>query len=398
MPLPLHPRPAPRPAAPPRWAVSATLHAAAIALCVWLGLDVEPTEPSQAPSFQVAFENAPSAPGAVSVPPPPDATEPPAPPGNTTPNPPQPPASSVPAPETPPQPAPEPAPQPTPQPTPQPAAEPTPPPPPEPTSQPAPEPAPAPTPPAPPPVASAAPPPTSTAPALSEAAPTPAPDLAQPAPVPPSVQAFVPEPAPSSRLEAANPLLTSPAIPRLDLTPPPPLPTPAPPRPPAPRPRPAAPPPSQFSLNNPGAFDLSSRAPGSGAAARPRANSRYLDLRLGQITNGTPASSSASTFGQVQVEGAGPDYGNLVSAWAQRHAFYPQMAAAHGEDGDVVGTFSVDRDGHVHDLEIVQTSGSQALDMGFLALFRDKTVPRPPPGSADPVRFRFTGHYILVRH
>lgn len=402
MPVPLHPGPRERPpgspAPRPRWVVSAVLHAVVLAGLVWLGLDATP--PAQAPSFEVAFENAPAS-AAASAPSSPNTDQIPAPLGNDVPaepGPPAPPQDATPAP--PPIP---PAPPLPPEPEPPPPEPPPPPPPPVPPApEPTPEPAPTPVPPAPEPPAPEPPAPEPPAPppvVVPEPAPEPVspppPTPPPPAPTPPEPPPPTPPP-PASRLEAGNPLLTPPQIPDLDLAPPPAPDVPPPPTPPRPRPRPRPAPAQQFTLNSPGAFDLSSRP--SGGSATPPPRGRYLDLRLGQVASAAPGRAAPSDdFGQVKIEGASADYGNTLSAWAQARVYYPRDAAERGEDGDVVGHFMVDRDGHVSGLEITQGSGSQSLDMAFLGLFRGQTLPRPPPGSAEQVSVRFRGRYVLVR-
>ncbi len=386
MPVPLQPRPPARPAARPRVIVSVVLHAAAVAGLIWLGVE-EPSTPSQSPSFEVAFETGPPQPQALSTPPAPDADQPPAPQGDDTlpdARPPAPAASAEPPPD---QPQPN---QPPPEPEPTPVApappEPVPPPPPEPVAPPS---APPPEPPAP-----APPPPTPEPPPPPEPAPSEPSEPSEPPPQAPPVPP-PPEPRPQSRLEAPGPLLSAPEIPNLVL-PPPPVPTPVPAQPP---PRPRAPgPASQFTLNSPGAFDLSSR-PAGGGAARPRPTSRYLDLRLGRVPDAAPDSRAAPAdlFGQVKVNGFGPDWGNALRAWVAQHAFYPEQARQNGEDGTAAVHFEVDRDGHVSNLQLVGRSGSPFLDMALLGIFRNATVPRPPPGGADHADVEFTMNYILIR-
>lgn len=92
------------------------------------------------------------------------------------------------------------------------------------------------------------------------------------------------------------------------------------------------------------------------------------------------------------------DWLNLVSAWWRRHSYYPPQAGVNGEDGDVTLHMRVNRDGKVENLELITKSGSQWLDMGALATFRDAHLPPLPADMPeDQIPFHVTIHYIIVR-
>ena len=92
------------------------------------------------------------------------------------------------------------------------------------------------------------------------------------------------------------------------------------------------------------------------------------------------------------------DWLNLVSAWWQRHSYYPPQAGQNNEDGDVTLHMHVDHDGRVSALELIGRSGSQWLDMGALSIFRDAHLPPLPPDMPEAqIPFHVTIHYLIVR-
>ncbi len=92
------------------------------------------------------------------------------------------------------------------------------------------------------------------------------------------------------------------------------------------------------------------------------------------------------------------DWLNLVSAWWQRHGYYPPQAAANFEDGDVTLHMKVDRDGKVEALELTSKSGSQWLDLAALSVFRGAFLPPLPPDMPNAqIPFEVTVHYVLIR-
>jgi protein TonB len=93
----------------------------------------------------------------------------------------------------------------------------------------------------------------------------------------------------------------------------------------------------------------------------------------------------------------GADWLNALSAWIEAHKYYPQEAAAAGEDGTVVVRVLVDHSGRVQSVELRDRSGSQWLDLAAQAMFRGARLPPFPPGTTDPnFTFNLTMHYILI--
>jgi protein TonB len=73
-----------------------------------------------------------------------------------------------------------------------------------------------------------------------------------------------------------------------------------------------------------------------------------------------------------------PNWITQVSAKIQRNKRYP--SEAHGDLGVVRVSFSVDRQGGIHSVRLVKSSGSSVLDKEALALVqRAEPLPPPPP-------------------
>ena len=176
------------------------------------------------------------------------------------------------------------------------------------------------------------------------------------------------------------------------------LPPPLPPVEPQPRPtrqaaRPA--PRSAFgTLSNPMNLGLGPAAPRP--AARGSVASRSLDLSPPQAWDG-PASSDP--YAQIRAANASADWNRgLLQYWLQ-HRYYPQQAAADGEQGSVTIQLTVNRSGRVESVEVLSRSGSQWLDMAALATWRDA---RLPPFTnemrEDRITFPIPIQYYLIRH
>ncbi len=250
----------------------------------------------------------------------------------------------------------------------------------------------------------------------------PRPPAAQPLAKPPAAAA--PPPAPSTALAPPLPVPQPPSPPR-----------PAPPRPSPPRPAPAEQPevrlsiaPPLFPPPEPESQPEPQRAPprrptpprrpsfplpmntslGSGVEpSRSREAERgtgAINLALGRAirdSNGAPPRDTNAAKGDIVVRGAhvGKDWEELLHEWWLQHGYYPEEAAKHGEDGRVAIHVRVDRYGHVEQVELESSSGSQWLDMGAQATFRGAHLPPFPPSTPEPVAdLDITINYILVRH
>lgn len=84
-----------------------------------------------------------------------------------------------------------------------------------------------------------------------------------------------------------------------------------------------------------------------------------------------------------------------VSAWLLAHRSYPEMARRLGQQGTVLVQFTVDRDGHVLEVNLARGSGTEALDQAAQALLRNARLPPFPPDMVlaqqsvtVPIRYR----------
>jgi TonB family protein len=249
----------------------------------------------------------------------------------------------------------------------------------------------------------------------------------QPAPqTPPTPPAPPAPPRPPSVIEDATappsplPLLPTPPIPPAEVPPPPRAPAPPvrealiqpqlarPPVPPAPvhpaaptpprPPRPFVPqrPPAQRPAD-PNAFPtpMFSSLGGafSPAANRPAAPSRELP---------GPVQSASSSAYRPQYDLSGDDLGpgweRLFSDWVNRHKYYPDQAAENGEEGTAAVRITVDRNGRVNSVSLLERSGSQWLDAALEALFRSQSLPPLPADFAQSeATLNVQMHYILIR-
>lgn len=73
-----------------------------------------------------------------------------------------------------------------------------------------------------------------------------------------------------------------------------------------------------------------------------------------------------------------------VNEWLRGHRSYPEMARRLGRQGTVLVRFTVDREGHVLDVSLVQGSGSEMLDEAAQALLHDARLPPFPPDMLLP--------------
>lgn len=131
--------------------------------------------------------------------------------------------------------------------------------------------------------------------------------------------------------------------------------------------------------------------------SRPNlATGRGIDLSVSPVG---PARGRTGEEMNVRVVAghAGRDWLGDLHDWVERHKYYPNQAAELGEDGTVVVRVRVARDGRVQDVDLVDRSGSQLLDLALLGLFRRAQLPQFPPNMTDSeITFDFTMHYILL--
>jgi len=139
-------------------------------------------------------------------------------------------------------------------------------------------------------------------------------------------------------------------------------------------PQTAFPAPMQFSLGRP------LGRPAGRAQALPAPAERMKPASYGPAA---PGSLSYGQFAEVVSGHVDPSWLDQLHQWWLQHRYYPEQAAANGEDGTVVIRFEVDRYGHVHNLQREMGSGSQWLDMAAEAVFRGAHLPPLPPDTKD---------------
>jgi TonB family protein len=248
---------------------------------------------------------------------------------------------------------------------------------------------PTPTPPAPTPPAPAPPVPDQPAPSPPvPPQPQPPPQTAEPTPQtppPPDETAAEPAPTPQPPTEAAPAIrFQSPESQRAWLTPVP-IPQPLPVAPPPPPPRPVPHPPQ----------------PNNQASAFPRPMFNSLGNSLsGAIEGQREATRSGGgapqPFAQTSGTPLGADWNALFRNWIESHKYYPEQAAQLGQQGVVTVEITIQRDGRVSDLHLVERSGSPWLDLALQSMFRDARVPAFPSGTTDPsVTYRVQMTYQL---
>jgi periplasmic protein TonB len=104
-----------------------------------------------------------------------------------------------------------------------------------------------------------------------------------------------------------------------------------------------------------------------------------------------PALAAAQPFAGLTARPAaasvpGPDpslsYRALISAWLERHKYYPDSARERGEEGSAGLRFRIDRFGHVIDFALYRSTGYTDLDQGVEAMMNGAQLPPFPPGMA----------------
>jgi protein TonB len=103
-----------------------------------------------------------------------------------------------------------------------------------------------------------------------------------------------------------------------------------------------------------------------------------------------------------RVKGGSPRIKETFKSAVARHLAqhviaYPRSAVARDQHGLVEVTFSVDHDGHVHDLEVTHSSGHSELDQAALSMvIKAQPYPALPPGlEEDDNIFTFPLNFAL---
>jgi periplasmic protein TonB len=99
-----------------------------------------------------------------------------------------------------------------------------------------------------------------------------------------------------------------------------------------------------------------------------------------------PAGQSAAAAG-IPATVPGPDpatnYGAMISAWLERHKYYPESARQRGEEGGVKLRFRVDRFGRMLAYRLVESTGYADLDAGIDQMMRGAQLPPFPAGMTQ---------------
>jgi periplasmic protein TonB len=156
---------------------------------------------------------------------------------------------------------------------------------------------------------------------------------------------------------------------------------------PQPRPRPRTPPQRYLVMNNMSYGNAAQPAP-----PMPQTH-RGLSLNLPQ------SDAEAANASEVTVKGdVGADWQAELSRWVDAHKYYPQAALEQDQQGDVRIEFTVDRQGNVTGLRLLNGSGSTFLDQAWLGLFAQNQLPPFPTGTkADHVTVDATMHFEIIR-
>jgi protein TonB len=93
-----------------------------------------------------------------------------------------------------------------------------------------------------------------------------------------------------------------------------------------------------------------------------------------------------------------PGYRALLSAWLENHKRYPDSARQRGEEGRVVLSFAVDRNGHVLHFAVAQSSGYPDLDASIEEMMRGALLPPFPASMPQPrIDVSVTVRFSLAR-
>jgi len=122
--------------------------------------------------------------------------------------------------------------------------------------------------------------------------------------------------------------------------------------------------------------------------------SKSLDLSMGLLIEGGQLKDAVP---HVSSPGADGDYLELLNEYVETHKFYPERAANNGEDGVAVVRATIERDGTVKDVHLVESSGSRDLDLAWISLFRDQRLAPFPDNMRENEReFTLSMDYILI--
>ncbi|WP_241663829.1 energy transducer TonB [Oecophyllibacter saccharovorans] len=122
-----------------------------------------------------------------------------------------------------------------------------------------------------------------------------------------------------------------------------------------------------------------------------------IDLSIGPLSLNGQINAPYKT--RSSVRGVSSDYGAEIDRWIHQHLFYPDEAAANGEQGPSAVHVRIDRSGRVLKVYTTHSSGYNAIDTALTGLFRGAQLPPVPPDmSGDHFDLDVTVNYILLMH
>jgi len=115
---------------------------------------------------------------------------------------------------------------------------------------------------------------------------------------------------------------------------------------------------------------------------------RQSDVAGGSAASAAPSAEPAAPTvpAALPAQPARPSPAWLagISAWLLAHRSYPEAARRLGQEGTAVVRFTVNHEGHVLDVTLVRSSGSDALDQAVQTLLRGAHLPPFPPDMVLP--------------
>jgi protein TonB len=124
----------------------------------------------------------------------------------------------------------------------------------------------------------------------------------------------------------------------------------------------------------------------------------HLSSRPALNTSLPESNAEAVNAPELTIKGKiGADWKAELSRWVNEHKYYPDAAAEQGQQGNVTVEFTVDRNGNVTGLRMLDGSGSPFLDQAWLGLFANNTLPPFPPGTqSQTLDIVATMHFELI--
>jgi protein TonB len=101
-------------------------------------------------------------------------------------------------------------------------------------------------------------------------------------------------------------------------------------------------------------------------------NSRSIDMEEGPVISGGQLHDAVT---HVIGPGGPEDYMALLSEYIETHKYYPESAAAAGEQGMSAVRVVIMRDGSVRSVQLVESAGSRTLDLAWEGVFQSGRLP-----------------------